>query len=344
MPRQFLLLLVLLISSFTICAQNATNKPVSFFNSEKYLDLKLELYFDSLLAGGISERAQYDAVLTEYDHKKVDHVFHVQLSKRGHFRKFPDICDFPPLRIHFKDKEVKGTDFEGLNKIKIVTHCQNYDTAYEQYVIQEYLIYKAYNLLTEYSFKVQLARIRYVDLSHSFPDVITYTFFIENPGNLEKRLGGTCLDTKYIQPPALDQKQYALMVMFQYMMINQDWSVTLNHNVEIFAKQPDFKLLAIPFDFDMCGVIAIPYKSPAVPFKLGEKPQRNFMGNEIPKHYLIQAIDTLRNHMNDVIHVFNSSPLLTQANRKNIVNHITEFYDKISTIEDINSLSIKSGN
>ena len=328
-------MLLLLIHSEVFYSQTAPTECEGLFCSETVLDLQLELYFDSLLAGGVSEKTRYNAKLKILEKNKVKETLNVQLSKRGHFRKFPNICDFPPLRIHFDQKETKQTEFAGLNKIKIVTHCQNNDTAFEQYVIQEYLIYKAYNLLTEYSFKARLARIKYVDLSKTFPNVNTYTFFIENPGSLEKRLSGACLDAKYIWPKNLEQKQYALMAMFQYMMINQDWSVTLAHNLEILARKSDFKLVPIPFDFDMCGVIAIPYKSPTVPFKKGVKPERNFMGNDISKENISEAIDILRLHKNDIIKVFNTSPLLTPQNRRNIVLHISEFYDNTSDVERI---------
>ncbi len=339
MLKQVLLLTLLIFIQMEFgFSQNTTNNSKGLFSSENVLDLQLELHFDSLLAGGVSERAMYSAVLKLMNKNKVINKMNIQLSKRGHFRKFPNICDFPPLRIHFNAKETAGTDFEGLKKIKLVTHCQNNDTAFEQYVLQEYLIYKAYNLLTDYSFKVRLARIRYVDLSKTFPDVNTYTFFIENPGNLEQRLKGICLDVKYIWPKNLDQKQYALMTMFQFMMINQDWSVTLGHNLEIFALKPSFKILPIPFDFDMCGVIAIPYKSPTVPFKKGVKPERNFMGKAIPKDMIVEAMDSLRSHKNDIIKIFNTSTLLSPANRRNIVSHITDFYDNTADMNVIMKL------
>jgi hypothetical protein len=334
-----MLLLVFFLSALqtgTGFAQTSDTKCEGLFCSEEPLDLQLELYFDSLLAGGTSERARYSASLKILNNKKITHTFHVQLSKRGHFRKFPNICDFPPLRIHFDQQETKGTEFADLNKIKIVIHCQNNDTAFEQYVIQEHLIYKAYNVITPYSFKTRLARIRYVDLSKTFPDVQTFTFFIENPGALETRLNGVCLDVKYVWPENLDRKQYALMTMFQYMMINQDWSVSLAHNVEIFAEKTTFRMLPIPFDFDMCGVIAIPYKSPTIPFKKGEKPMRQFLGKNISQQDLADAINVLRKHKNEIVKVFNTSPYITPENRTRIINHLSEFY---MFTEDVKNVS-----
>ncbi|NJK98032.1 MAG: hypothetical protein HC905_26785 [Bacteroidales bacterium] len=171
-----------------LISQNNELPCSGLFCSENIIDLQLELYFDSLLAGGTSEELRYQAILKTIVNKKTDKTFNIKLSKRGHFRKFPNICDFPPLRIHFKEKEVVGTEFEGLKKIKIVTHCQNNDSAFDQYVVQEYLIYKAYNLLTEHSFRVRLARIRYVDLSKTFPDVIFFYLFYRKPRKSGKKI------------------------------------------------------------------------------------------------------------------------------------------------------------
>ncbi|NJK98030.1 MAG: hypothetical protein HC905_26775 [Bacteroidales bacterium] len=62
------------------------------------------------------------------------------------------------------------------------------------------------------------------------------------------------------------------------------------------------------------------------------------MGKEISRQNIIEAMDTLRNHKNDIIKIFNTSPLLTPANRINIVNHLTEFFDSTSEPDGINKL------
>jgi hypothetical protein len=342
MKKLILLLFSLFIIFFSLHSQKKSETSSRLFNSEGIIDLRLELYFDSLLAGGVSESVKYSATLHLLERKNNWKTFHIELSKRGHFRKFPNICDFPPLRIHFKEEETVGSEFEGIKKIKMVTHCQNEDTAFEQYVIQEYLIYKTYNILTNFSFRTRLARIHYIDLSKTYPDVYSYTFLIENPGSLAERMNAKVLDVKYINPENFEPYTYALMTLFQYMVINQDWSVSLSHNIEIIALLPNFQMVAVPFDFDMCGIIAIPYKSPTVPFKKGEKPERNYLGQGISTKQIIAVVDTFRAHKNEIIKVFNSSPLLTPTNRKNIIMHLTEFYDNISDFDFITQKFIRN--
>ena len=49
-----------------------------------------------------------------------------------------------------------------LNKVKLVTHCRGANK-YDAYVLKEYLAYKIYNELTDYSLRVRLLEIEYVE-------------------------------------------------------------------------------------------------------------------------------------------------------------------------------------
>jgi hypothetical protein len=71
-------------------------------------------------------------------------------------------CEFPPIRINFKSEDVKGTLFKGLDEPKLVNFCRNNDD-YEQYILQEFQIYRIYRLLTPVSHAVRLLHLSYVD-------------------------------------------------------------------------------------------------------------------------------------------------------------------------------------
>ena len=68
----------------------------------------------------------------------------VKVRTRGNFRRGKSNCNFPPLRLNFATKALKGTVFEGQNKLKLVTPCQDSRDDYQQYVLQEYLVYRLY--------------------------------------------------------------------------------------------------------------------------------------------------------------------------------------------------------
>src|SRR5258705_3609600 len=56
-------------------------------------------------------------------------------------------CTFPPIRLNFSDKATKGTLFHDLENPKLVSYCKDTDP-YEQYILQEYQLYRIYQLLT----------------------------------------------------------------------------------------------------------------------------------------------------------------------------------------------------
>ena len=87
----------------------------------------------------------------------------VQVRTRGNYRRRKDICLFAPLRLNYKKSEVTDTSLDNQDKVKLVTHCQDRSTSYEQAVIKEYLVYRMLNVLSDISFRVRLLRISYVD-------------------------------------------------------------------------------------------------------------------------------------------------------------------------------------
>ena len=68
----------------------------------------------------------------------------LQARTRGIWRL--RMCDFPPLRLNFSGETSKGSIFHKLDKPKLVSYCQDNDS-YEQYILQEFQLYRIYQLL-----------------------------------------------------------------------------------------------------------------------------------------------------------------------------------------------------
>ena len=64
------------------------------FNSEETLDLTIKLNIDSLFKGGLSEQQQYPGIITFKDNMGGLSTIPVHFTKRGHFRKSFNVCDF----------------------------------------------------------------------------------------------------------------------------------------------------------------------------------------------------------------------------------------------------------
>jgi hypothetical protein len=174
-------------------------------------------------------------------------------------------CEFPPLRLNFSSERADETVFRGLDKPKLVSYCRDSDT-YEQYVLQEYQLYRIYQLLTPVSHKVRLLRVAYTDSAKGNVEATRYAILLEEPKAIAARLGGKILEHKGAMPGDLDSFHDALVGVFQYLIGNTDFSTNGLHNMELFA-QPDGVILALPFDFDFSGAVNASYASvdPSLP-------------------------------------------------------------------------------
>ena len=140
----------------------------------------------------------------------------VKLKTRGIWRL--KNCQFPPVRMNFTSEAVKHTPFAGLDQPKLVNHCRDDDT-YEQYVLQEFQLYRIYRLLTPASHAVRLVKMTYADSGKEKekPLAVRYAFIEEPPGELASRLNARQTKIKGAGPSDLEPFQSALVGVFQYM-------------------------------------------------------------------------------------------------------------------------------
>jgi hypothetical protein len=189
----------------------------------------------------------------------------VDIRTRGKTRAERRICEFTPLRLDF-DTAGHGTVFERQNDVKLVTHCQDDRPEHDQYVLQEYLVYRVYNLLTDLSFKVRLARVTYVDTDGKRDSLTRYGFLIEPLGAMARRNGWQALRVAAVAPQMADPQTLALVEVFQYMIGNPDWSLftvepgedaCCHNTVPIGADAGP--IFSVPYDFDISGIVNTRY-------------------------------------------------------------------------------------
>ncbi len=80
----------------------------------------------------------------------------VQIRVRGKSRL--RLCKFPPLRLNFSDSDTEQTVFAGQDKIKLVTHCRSNDASQVD-ALQEYAVYRIFNIISDISYRVRLLHI-----------------------------------------------------------------------------------------------------------------------------------------------------------------------------------------
>ena len=196
----------------------------------------------------------HDATLTYKDSDGKEQTTKIEIKARGRYRRDQLICHYPPIRMKFPKKYDHPPLFKGQHKLKLVTHCQD-----EQYVLREYYLYKAYNLLTERSFLVRLVKINYIDSEGVAPSEFRYAFFIEDEKNMAKRNKGTPLDEAIsFSNNDVDRETLTLTHVFNYMIANKDFDLRVRQNLKVITNgnnQP----IVVPYDFDWAGMVDASY-------------------------------------------------------------------------------------
>ncbi len=184
----------------------------------------------------------------------------VNLGARGHIRRMARVCEFVPIRVEFPKEDVKDTVFAGQNALKLVVPCQS-GKDYEQYILREYLVYRVFNLLTARSFRARLARVTYVD-SMGKTMATRPGILLEDDGDVATRMEGRTVALQRVLFENVDQETLTVMMVFEYMIGNTDYSLYALHNVRL-VQLPETRLMyTVPYDFDLAGAVHPPYAIP----------------------------------------------------------------------------------
>ncbi len=268
----FFLLLVILMPSVGYPQDH--NLPL--FSESDPIELVLEMDMEKVLNDNSKKPDYHPAFLIQKITGDSIQDFNIKIKARGTTRRLKEVCEFPPLKINFVKSQTKNTVFEGQDKIKMVTHCRNSDE-FENYAMLEYLAYKTYNVLTDYSYRVRLVHVVYKDIRQQYPDIEKSGFLLEEDELMAHRIGGELSDKKIWSSDSCDQQTVDLFAIFQFMIGNTDWWIHKRHNANI-VHIADSVLFPIPFDFDYAGIVNAPYATPSPELPIVEVKHRFFKG------------------------------------------------------------------
>ena len=225
----------------------------------------LEVTIETDLKAVIKDRdstkfAPHAATLTYRDASGVSKTFPVTLRARGHFRRQARNCEFPPLKLEFKRADAHETLFQGNSTLKITTTCRPSTAEYQQYILSEYALYRAYQLVSPKYFRTRLAHITYHDASKAMGDVVSWAFFIENDKEVAKKFTTEIVATRGALFQDLDATQLAITSLFEYMVANTDWSISGLHNISLM--RDTIGIYPVAYDFDWSGAVNTRYSFP----------------------------------------------------------------------------------
>lgn len=256
-----------------------------------------------------------------------ERVLNVDLRSRGHSRLVYN-CGFVPIRVEFPPKaETKGTPFAKQEELKLGTHCHG-SKEYEQYALREYLSYKIFNLFTPRSFRARLAKARYVDVKSGELLFDKYAMFLEAEADVARRLEGRIATLPRVVFRDLEQDSLTLMMLFEYMIGNTDFSIYALHNVRLVQDQKR-TLFAVPYDFDYGGLVDARYAVPAKALNLKTVLERAYRGPCRTLEELQPHVASFLEKKPQVMALIDSVPGFDNGSRRHTKAYLEQFYETI---------------
>ena len=315
------------LSTFAACAAAAITAPCAYaqrlFRTDSVLTATISANFGPLIKQRDSlELAKHPALFsyTGDDGKPVDIA--VRLRARGHFRRQARNCDFPPLWLDVKSSDAKKTVLAGLNKLKITTTCRPKSADYEQYILQEYAVYRAYAALTDASYRTRLMRVTYRDSAGKIAPITTWAFFIEDVDDVAIHLQRRQVATTGAHFDDLEPGPLSLLSMFEYFIGNTDWSISGLHNVALL-QDSSAHVIPVAFDFDWTGAVNARYAFPDKSLPIHSVTDRLYRGNCLTPDEFQSVVDRFRAKRGAIDAIFAQLPQLAPDR----VRQMRKFYD-----------------
>ena len=327
--HHFLIVFICSMTTFFPGSGQSEGGSPALFDSDEVLQIKLTGPIGLIISDREEDPEDYSALLS-YEGANGEHIsIPVEVRTRGNFRRNPDNCNFPPLRITFSDEYTSSTIFEGQDEVKLVTHCMTSQPEYEQFLFKVYSIYRLYNLFTPYSFRVRLAEISYSEQDDRDDPITSFAFFIERPKYMAERNRGQIINIENFSPSDLSEDAFNILALFQYMIANNDWFVQMLHNIKLVTIDPLRPPIPVPYDFDWAGLVEAPYRYALRDSSERVIEDRYYKGICGSRKEFIALFDLFTEKKGEVFKLYQEFELLDLDHKAKIIQSISSFYEMI---------------
>ena len=326
--RYFVWVLALLLVS-----NSANLRAAPLFEDDSVIDVTLAGPIGSLVSN-VDDREELPFVLQA---QGLRHEIKVRVRGNSRLR----VCQFPPLRLNFRQQHPTQSVFAGQDKLKLVTHCRNNDRG-EQDMLQEFAAYRILNVLTDASYRVRLLRIRYEDADGKLSPKASprYGFVLENSAQLAARIGARPASLRGVPKKRHHLEHAALVYVYQYLIANTDWGLvkadyddSCCHNIDLF--ELDSKVLVVPYDFDVSGLVNARYAFPDRRLRIKKVTQRVYRGLCTDRDVLRAAIEKVTAHKAGILRTVQEIPGLSEENADVSTRFLNAFFEKADDTEEL---------
>ena len=296
------------------------------FDSDDVLPITLTGNIRELLNDRMGDPKYFPLTLSYKKEDSSELSIPVQLKTRGHFRRLKENCNYPPLLINFsKDGPQLNSVFKEQNKIKLVMPCVG-----DEYIIREWLVYKIYNLITPFSFRARLVKVKLEDSRNKKPVAPFYGILLEEEKQMVKRNNVIKID-RNLQPRQIETQAFLKMAVFQYLIGNTDWSIQYQQNIKLLAVDSTAAPIAVAYDFDHSGLVSAPYANPAEELLMSSVRQRRYRGYCMQNMNMFTDILVEFNRLkNEIYGLYSGCMLLDNKIINSTIKYLDEFYATIN--------------
>jgi len=291
---------------------------------DSFFEVVLEANFDSLIKNKKVSLKKYPGTILFKNKKGETFKTKVKIEPRGRSRR--KVCSMPPLKIDFPKKSLEKLGlFPGYDKLKLVTNCNDTEDS-DQVLMKEFWIYNLYNHITPESYQVFSVKITYVNESDPTDKIERFAFFIENNDELAMRLNGETVTKFGTQPSGITENSYYNTLLFNYMIGNLDWDISVGRNIKLIQKPDSDKLTIVPYDFDYAALVKAPHARLNPDFKQTNIEQRFAQGKFPNKAALDKTVNAFLVHKDDGFQCFMNCPILDKRIKKKMNRYLGSFY------------------
>jgi hypothetical protein len=303
------------------------------FDSDEVLDVVIEAPIRDLERQRLKD-PQFTGTFRYTDASGTEHALAIDVTTRGNSRL--EMCDYPPLRITFNPVDTQGTLFEGQRRLKLITQCMAGSRG-AGWVHLEHGIYRAYNQITDYSYKTRKLNVTYRETTSRGRDRVQPAFILEPDKQLAKRLGRERIRPPLVGPLQMSITETARNVLFQYLIGNTDFALKRGlkgesccHNGRVYARPGAVDdWVTVPYDFDYAGIINTKYAVPYEKLPIKRVRTRLYRGFCWHNDLLPGAIELFNQNRNDIEAALLPAGL-SKSKSRSVKKYIDDFYEIVN--------------
>lgn len=256
----------------------------------------------------------------------------VELKTRGKYRR--RVCDFAPLKLNFSKSQLRSAGLADYDKYKLVTHCEDERYLGETALLKEFATYQMYQALTPNSYRVHLLRVRYVDSKGEHPTVRRYAFLLESTAQLEDRLEmKECEDCLGVGPEQVNREAENIHAVFQYMIGNADFSLTMNRNLKLLGEESGKGgVIPIGYDFDFSGMVSANYAVSAPHLGQTRIGDRVFLGLEADDALIEKTLARFEAKRSELLAIIRQQREMSSQARSEMRAYLTSFFEHLEEL------------